>query len=103
MEIERYLFWNERLVMSNEAYPKRWLSTFPGFRLPLHLKQMGVPETCAHRSGWGYVMEHLAKKQHQNGIILDDFVERTFQHQGMRQTWKEPWVGIFHHPQNLPL
>ena len=72
------------------------------FRLPLHLKQMGDPEHCRHRSGWRFVMERLRAYHHPAGILLDDFVERSFQHEASRQLWCEPWVGIFHHPPNLP-
>jgi hypothetical protein len=71
-------------------------------RLPLHLKQMGCPETCGHRSGWRHVVQHLRSVNDPGGVVLDDFVERTFQHQDSGQVWQEPWVGIFHHPPNLP-
>jgi hypothetical protein len=73
-----------------------------GIRLPLHLKQMGDPQHCNHRCGWRHVVQHLGHYQSSGGILLDDFVERSFQHAGSRQTWREPWVGIFHHPPNLP-
>jgi hypothetical protein len=74
----------------------------PGIRLPLHLKQMGDPEHCGHRSGWRFVMDHLRQKVNPLGILVDDFVERTFQHDCYDQEWQEPWIGIFHHPPNLP-
>jgi hypothetical protein len=51
-----------------------------GFRLPLQLKQMGDAQNCRHRSGWRYVMEHLRSYHASGGILLDDFVERSFQH-----------------------
>ena len=57
----------------------------PTFRLPLQLKQMGDPEHCRHRSGWQYVMRHLRPYNTPNGILLDDFVERSFQHADQRQ------------------
>ena len=73
-----------------------------GFRLPLQLKQMGDAQNCRHRSGWRYVMERLRSYHTLEGILLDDFVERSFQHSYCRQEWREPWVGIFHHPPGLP-
>jgi hypothetical protein len=73
-----------------------------GFRLPLHLKQMGAYENCGHRSGWRHVMEQLKLYHKSQSILLDDFVERSFQHSFNRQVWREPWVGIFHHPPDLP-
>lgn len=71
-------------------------------RLPLHLKQMGTPENCGHRSGWKYVVDALRSLHHENGVLLDDFVERTFQRQASATAWMQPWVGIFHHPPRLP-
>lgn len=72
------------------------------YRLPLHLKQMGDPDNCRHRSGWHVVMNALRQYHNPEGILLDDFVERSFQHAYCRQTWREPWIGIFHHPPALP-
>jgi hypothetical protein len=72
-------------------------------KLPLHLKQMGQPDTCDHRSGWKHVIESLKTKNGIDGILVDDFVERTFQRQQEFHVWEEPWVGIFHHPPALPV
>lgn len=47
-------------------------------------------------------MDHLRFFSGPGGVLLDDFVERSFQHQQQRQRWQEPWVGIFHHPPNFP-
>jgi hypothetical protein len=70
------------------------------FRLPLHLKQVGVAK---HRSGWPLVIEHLRVFHSPNGaILLDDFVERTFRDDVMPSGWHEPWIGIFHHPLRMP-
>ena len=71
----------------------------PCFRLPLHLKQVGLGK---HRSGWPFVVEHLRKFHHPHGVLLDDFVERSFRTATDARGWREPWVGIFHHPPNLP-
>ena len=68
------------------------------FRLP-----MRAPEHEHHRSGWQFVMRHLCLHNDPSGILLDDFIERSFQRPGRRQQWLEPWVGIFHHPPNLPV
>jgi hypothetical protein len=79
----------------------RAATSFAGacFRLPLYLKQYGVAK---HRSGWPFVLAHLRKFHRPDGMLLDDFIERSFQDPATRQTWHEPWVGIFHHPPNLP-
>jgi hypothetical protein len=69
------------------------------FRLPLHLGQYGA---ATHRSGWPWVVKHLRNFHRPGGVLLDDFIERSFQGPAPRQTWLEPWVGIFHHPPDLP-
>jgi hypothetical protein len=69
------------------------------FRLPLDLEQVGAGK---HRSGWPFVMEHLRDFHHPGGVLLDDFVERTIWTEAAPLGWQEPWVGIFHHPPNLP-
>ena len=69
------------------------------FRLPLHLKTVGLGK---HRAGWPFVMEHLRQLHDSDGILLDDFVERSFREGALSRGWREPWVGIFHHPPNLP-
>ena len=74
----------------------------PSIKLPLELKQMGTPENCGHRSGWRYVGDYLKAAHDSGGMLLDDFVERTFQPGEGARPWTEPWVGIFHHPPNLP-
>ncbi|PHX39964.1 hypothetical protein AO263_15225 [Pseudomonas sp. NZIPFR-PS5] len=73
--------------------------------LPLGLRQMGEPNACGHRFGWRYVLDSIAG--HSDGLALpklclDDFVERTFQHDDTDFVWKTPWVGIFHHPPGVP-
>jgi hypothetical protein len=69
------------------------------FRLPLHLKPVGVGK---HRAGWPFVMEHLRRLHDPDAILLDDFVERSFREDIVSRGWREPWLGIFHHPPNLP-
>lgn len=75
------------------------------FGLPLHLRQMGEPNACGHRFGWRYVLDSMAKHQCDLALpqlCLDDFVERTFQHDDTNFIWERPWVGIFHHPPGVP-
>jgi hypothetical protein len=69
------------------------------FRLPLELELVGANK---HRSGWPFVMQHLRAFHHPDGMLLDDFVERTIWSDAAPQGWQEPWVGIFHHPPNIP-
>ena len=86
------------------------------FRLPGNGKAMDTATQGGHRSGWRYVTSELRASQNAEGILLEDFVERTFHPRRRAPTlrerlfptahtppvWKEPWIGIFHHPPNLP-
>ena len=66
-------------------------------KFPKNLKQIGV----GHRSGWPYVMDGLKSElESPDGILFDDFVERT--HNDQFDGWTEPWVGFWHHPPNQP-
>lgn len=59
-----------------------------------------------HRSGWPYAMRHLRRHvQGQSPVLLDDYIERTFlfrDHQRFETVHFGPWVGICHHPPNVP-
>ena len=73
--------------------------------------------TQKHRSGWPLVVDALGSGASEHGLLLDDFVERTFHPHGWGTpsrrerasgvtgdpiTWTQPWIGIFHHPPNFP-
>lgn len=51
-----------------------------------------------HRSGWPYVLQSLRPLMHPHGILIDDFVERTFLYDRCTDCYQEPWIGVFHHP-----
>lgn len=88
------------------------------FRLPVYARPVGsvVNGEGGHRSGWPYVAAFLREHQSPEGMLVEDFVERTFnparRAPTLRErvlptpttppTWREPWVGIFHYPPNLP-
>lgn len=55
-----------------------------------------------HRSGWPYVIDVLRPLVSGNGILFDDFVERTFAYHSTALAHQEPWVGVFHHPHQMP-
>lgn len=59
-----------------------------------------------HRSGWPFAFKELQKHLYvDQKIMLDDFVEQNFSytHKKYQKEYNEPWIGIFHHPQNIPL
>lgn len=59
-----------------------------------------------HRSGWPYCLQHLESLFTQGAtVVLDDFIERTFFYDSanLRRFYhSRPWVGIFHHPPDMP-
>jgi len=71
--------------------------------------------TNFHRAGWPWVYQQLRAHTGDDGIHLCDFVEERFCYQyltdfkppaiapaGCYPHIMVPWVGIFHHPWNLP-
>jgi len=55
-----------------------------------------------HRSGWDRVVKALDEIQEPNGILLDDFIEQNFCYASEPVVYKKPWIGIFHHPSDVP-
>ena len=51
-----------------------------------------------HRHGWPLAVEALRDACGSDGILLDDFVERSFCYDPLEGPYREPWAGIFHHP-----
>ncbi len=69
----------------------------------LNLKVVGVGQ---HRSGWPYCVDALQPLFTSNAtVLLDDFIERTFMYDkrwNIDVAHKMPWVGIMHHPPDMP-
>ena len=61
-----------------------------------------------HRSGWGFVLDLLANYHREDSTVMDSWIERTFAWDKIKNSqlrlipYREPWVGIFHHPPNMP-
>ncbi len=55
-----------------------------------------------HRSGWPYAVASLQPLADPQGVLLDDFIEQTFVYPDTAVPHAEPWVGIVHHPPNMP-
>jgi hypothetical protein len=56
----------------------------------------------SHRSGWPFAVAALQPLADPRGILLDDFVEQSFVYPTQEVTHSEPWIGIVHHPPNMP-
>jgi len=65
--------------------------------------QLGLPAVGKgqHRSGWPYAVRSLELLHSRDGIVFDDFVERTIV-RSCRAPYEEPWVGVFHNPHRAP-
>jgi hypothetical protein len=61
-----------------------------------------------HRAGWGYVLNLLTQYHREEATMFDGFLENTFawikdRNVQMRLIpYREPWVGVFHNPSNVP-
>lgn len=65
-------------------------------RLPSGLRTVGAG---SHRSGWPFALAALQPLLSADGLLFDDFVERTFLYKsGRTEPWVEPWIGVFHYP-----
>ena len=56
----------------------------------------------SHRSGWPYAIASLQPLADARGVLLDDFIEQTFVYPDTVRPHSDPWVGIVHHPPNMP-
>lgn len=58
--------------------------------------------TGQHRSGWPYALRSLSALFSDEGMLFDDFVERSFSYAPISAPYQEPWVGVFHYPPRIP-
>ena len=58
----------------------------------------------SHRSGWSYAIESLVPLHNDTGTLFDGFLENQFGWTDSRKrySYNEPWMGVFHNPQNIP-
>jgi GT2 family glycosyltransferase len=57
-----------------------------------------------HRSGWTFALQCLKGLHHERGVLVDAFVEHTFDSSGTKPVvaHRRPWVGFIHNPPNMP-
>ena len=65
-------------------------------------KPRAVIGSETHRSGWPFAMAALSPLARERGILFDDFVEQIFCYEPDSDAHEQPWIGIFHHPPNMP-
>ena len=70
----------------------------------LNLSNLKLPyQDNVHRSGWNGAISALKKLHNENGILLDSYIDETFD-------WGDPskipyaqeWIGFMHFPHNAP-
>lgn len=61
-----------------------------------------------HRSGWEYVLGLLSEYHREDATVFDTWLERSFSWEKQKTSqlrlipYREPWIGIFHNPPNIP-
>lgn len=77
----------------------------------INLNLSGCKGFTAHRSGWAFCINALRPFHSTSGILVDDFLERSFAwdlsgyYYGANQynlPYREKWVGFIHNPPNTP-
>jgi len=68
------------------------------------IKLLNQTVFSSHRSGWTYAIESLLPLHNEEGVLFDGFLENQFGWTcpSKRYAYNEPWVGVFHNPQNIP-
>jgi hypothetical protein len=87
-------------AVAGERAAAQWRASSPGVRFVRRTHQ--TIGNGVHRSGWPYAFRSLQPLSQEGGVLLDDFVEQTFCYQTRPEAYREPWVGIFHHPPDMP-
>jgi len=54
-----------------------------------------------HRSGWPFAVAALKPLLSDDGILFDDFTDRSFTYTPIKEPRTEPWIGVFHHPHEI--
>lgn len=54
-----------------------------------------------HRSGWPFAVAALKPLLSDDGILFDDFTDRSFTYTPIKEPRTEPWIGVFHHPYEI--
>lgn len=86
-----------KLALATEACPKgHWPAKIGGVIRPLRSHKQ-VAGNGTHVAGWPWAMSLLAPLHGDDGILFDDWVEKTFRKAGAKPH-AEPWAGVFHHP-----
>jgi len=65
-------------------------------------KPRSVIGADTHRSGWPFAHAAIQPLARPGGVLFDDFIEQIFCYEPDSHAHEEPWVGIFHHPPNMP-
>ena len=55
------------------------------------------PGSTGH-GGWQYAIDALAPLCSPDGLLFDDWIERTFLRRAHPAPWREPWIGVAHTP-----
>jgi len=61
-----------------------------------------------YRSGWKYALGLLSDYHREDAVVFDGWIDKTFAWEKNRNSqlrlipYRQPWVGVFHNPPNIP-
>jgi hypothetical protein len=108
---EHVIDWQLQARNANDSFAKPGFSRIPKLSgrssidrvAPVFLRSTrAAVGTDTHVSGWPYARQLLNSLRLPSSIVLDDFVEQTYGYGHRPPRIQRPWMGIFHHPPNMP-
>ncbi len=98
---DEHFYWNANEILSKYNND---VNVIPGTINMYYINQFEYEGL--HRSGWSYVLHNLKHLQHENSIICDFYVDRTFHWNNVIFSqlkiipYTKPWIGFIHHTVN---
>lgn len=92
---------NAAFAASDIALPS---STTPTYPADIDLTRALEKDYGRHRSGWLFALQSLKELHHSGGVLIDAFVEHSFDQAGGKPqvAYQEPWIGFLHNPPGIP-
>ena len=92
---------NAASAANDSAFPSEATLTYPA---KIDLTRALERDYGRHRSGWLFALQSLKGLHHSGGVLIDAFVEHSFDRAGGKPpvAYQEPWIGFLHNPPGIP-